>query len=233
MSHRAIVHECRRRLEEQLRREVSDEEYLILLVRIYRNVRCANPTSIDDRIHAFFETYYPELALRMGPTALAKRIAARASFSREELADRWVAKDSIGATLTDAQRSFLASMLPLLDRTLTSPRRCRSELLCMLEERIAREVRLIAPSLAVYLRDDLLCALLIERAGGRARIARRSSNYVQTLGAERSFFNGERPKHGLIHAHASVRDAQRPGRSARKLANAITMHVREDHFRCT
>jgi hypothetical protein len=232
MEYRSIVQENRRRLEKLLKRAVTEEEYLLLLVRILRNVTCTNPTSIDDRIHSFFETYYPELALRMGPRRLAKHIAQRGSFARDALSDRWTPKDSIGAILDAEQIRFLDGIVSFFDAKLVCKRSTRAELILVIEERIRTAVRSVAPAMCATIQDDQLCARLIERAGGVSRIARHSSNYVQMLGAERSFFNSEKPKHGLIHDHASVRTATRPGRSARRLANAITLRAREDRFRC-
>lgn len=231
MQFQTIVKKNQEILKKQLNRFISDEEYLIFLVRIFKDVSCKNPTSIDDRIYDFFQLYYPELALKISKEKLAILIYNTKSFERDKLSNRWVSSDSIGMNLHDKQIIFLNNLLRYFNPKLKWKLKFLNETINELKKEISELVSQLVPKVSNFLKDDILCALLIERASGIKKLAFKSSNYIQLLGAENSFFGDYKPKHGLIYNHKKIQLSENKGKSARNLANQISLLFKEDYFK--
>lgn len=231
MQYQTIVKKNKEILKKQLNRFISDEEYLIFLVRIFKDISCKNPTSIDDRIYDFFQLYYPELALKISKEKLAILIYNTKSFERDKLSNKWVSSDSIGINLHDKQIIFLNNILKYFNPKLKWKLKFRNKLFHELKKEISNLINQQVPIVSNFLKDDILCALLIERANGIKNLAFKSSNYIQLLGAENSFFGNYKPKHGLIYNHKKIQLSENKGKSARILANNLSLLFKEDYFR--
>ena len=219
-------------LKKQLKRNISDEEYLILLTRIYKNLLCKNPTSVSDRFFDFFEIYYPELTLKISRNKLTKLLYEKKNIERTELSNQWVSSESIGVELNKNQMGFLNGLFVYLNPKLKWKRKILQEFKEYLEIEIKKYVKIIFPKLSDYLKDDILCALILEKTKNLEYLSSKSSNFIQMLGAETSFFNNYKPKYGLIYKHISVQNSKNKGKNARTLSNKISILIKEDYFKC-
>ncbi|MFW6026387.1 MAG: hypothetical protein ACOCRX_08590 [Candidatus Woesearchaeota archaeon] len=232
MSYKKIANYNFNVLKKQLKRNLTDEEYLILITKIYKNLLCKNPTSISDRIFDFFEIYYPELTLKISRIKLTKLLYEQKSFERQKLSNQWVSSDSIGVELNKYQMIYLNGLFEFLNPKLKWKKRNLQKFKEYLEIEIKKYVRLIFPKLSDYLNDDILCAFILEKSKNLKSLSSKSSNFIQMLGAEASFFNNYKPKHGLIYKHESVKNSNNKGKTARVLSNKISILVKEDYFKC-
>ena len=105
-----------------------------------------------------------------------------------------------------------------------------------LEEYVDLKMQNIAPNLRLLVGSSL-GAKLISHAGGLKRLSMYPSSTVQIMGAEKALFrhlkSGDRPpKYGLIYQHPQVRGTKwwNRGKTARLLANKISLAVRRDVF---
>ena len=219
-------------LKKQLKRNISNEEYLILITRIYKNLLCKNPTSVSDRFFDFFEIYYPELTLKIGRNKLTKLLYEKKNIERTELSNQWVSSESIGVELNKNQMGFLNGLFVYLNPKLKWKHKNLQEFKEYLEIEIKKYVKIIFPKLSDYLKDDILCALILEKTKNLEYLSLKSSNFIQMLGAETAFFNNYKPKHGLIYKHISVHTAENKGKTARTLSNKISILIKEDYFKC-
>jgi len=226
-----IVKKNRDILKKQLKQFISEEKYLIFLTRIFKSVSCKNPTSIEDRIYDFFEIYYPEMTLKLSKEKLSKLIYKSKTFERKRLSNQWVSSESIGLDLTSGQIEFIEKILVFFDPKLKWKLKHKLKLQEILTQEISQLLKNIIPKTSELVEDDILCALLIEKAKGIKTLATKSSNYIQLLGAETSFFNNYNPKFGLIYNHQSIKESKDKGKSARILANKISLKIREDYFK--
>ncbi len=87
------------------------------------------------------------------------------------------------------------------------------------------------------LATPLLAGRLLERAGSLQHLACLPSSTIQVLGAEKSLFRhlktgSKPPRFGVLFQHPSIANAteSEKGKTARKLANKLSIAVKQDYF---
>ena len=105
-----------------------------------------------------------------------------------------------------------------------------------LEEHLKKQMKAIAPNLAVIL-GDAVGARLLAKAGSLKKLAAMPASTIQVLGAEKALFRAlktgsQPPKHGLLFQHAMVHSAPRwqRGKIARAIAAKAAIAARVDIY---
>jgi len=231
VNYNLIAIKNRELLKKQLKDSFKKEEFLLFLIRLYKNLKCKNLTSIDDRLYDFFEIYYPELTQKMSKEKLTKHILRNKSIDRKKLKLKWIESDSIGIDLTKDEVNFINKLIEYLSPKAEFKKKFHSEVEGMIQNRISTILNDLCPKTQKLIEDDFLFGLLIEKAKSIERLAFVSSNTIQMLGGENSFFLNKHPKYGLLFNHKKVQLSENRGKSARQLANKISITIREDYFK--
>lgn len=208
-------------------KEVAEDRYIIQAVRAIDDL---NKTAnlLSERLHEWYSLHFPELGRDLPDERYASLIAKLGD--RDKIAEEtgMDVTSSVGAELTDRDRSAIMAYAEALDRIYKT----RKSMESFIEDRMKE----VAANLA-YLVGPILGARLIALAGGIERLARLPASTIQMLGAEKAFFKhltegGDMPKHGVIfqHPHLHASPYWQRGKIARAFASKIAIAAKTDSY---
>ena len=195
------------------------------------------------RLREWYSVYFPELSALIPDhatyAAAVQAVGFRDKLDKDALLNvlkdadlvdkiKYDADNSIGREIDETDRVRIISMAERVEGLA----QYRETLQGYLRERMHD----IAPNLTALV-GERTGAQLIAASGSLTNLAKAPASTVQLLGAEKALFNALKkrkptPKYGLIYNSAPVGAADQPnkGRTARSLANKISIAARMDAF---
>lgn len=209
-----------------IQESVSDDEFIINAVNNLDEL--AKITNVlSKRLRDWYSLYLPEVSKNISDhEAFVKRII---TANRVELLKEFDIKDPMGKDLNKRDLEPIQKLASKIKELYD----LRDELKTYVEgllESYAPNLKTVAGS--------MLAAKLIREGGSLKKLVMMPSSKLQLLGAEAALFrhlkSGARPpKHGIILQHPLVSGSKKDirGKSARSLADKITLAVKTDYFK--
>jgi nucleolar protein 56 len=174
------------------------------------------------RLRDWYEIYLPEISNRLQDN---EQFISETAKSKSELMKKYKIKESMGGDFKD-----------------TEAMECqRKETLKMIEFRAEQQKKLEKlmeknfPNITAVA-GGLIGAKLIAIAGSIKELSEFPASTIQILGAEKALFRHMRsgarpPKYGIILSHPYVAESKEKAKSARKLADKISIASKVDYFK--
>lgn len=179
---------------------------------------------ISRRLREWYELHNPEVSRAIsGNEKFAEIIVSKGT---DELRKMYEVKYTMGAGFEQEDLDAVLKLAQMLNDIYGLVQKQEKYLEALLKE--------IAPNMQAVA-GTLLASKLIAAAGSIRRIAMMPASTIQLLGAEKALFRHIRtgaksPKHGMIIQHPFVANSREKGKSARKLADKISIASRIDFF---
>ncbi len=210
-----------------VKRSVTDSSLIKKTIRSINELEEASASAMN-KLREWYSIYIPEFERECVEDQ--KFVEIVVSKSREEILSDLGVEQSMGAEVEERDREAVDSYAEFV-------KNCHSEKE-ELEEYLEEKMEEFCPNL-LAVAGKKIGAELLNEAGSLKKLSRITSGTLQLLGAEKALFRHLKnkkhspPKHGLIFNHPLVQgaDAELKGKTARKLADKLSIAVKIDYFK--
>lgn len=206
-----------------VKQRVTDDVLVIHTIKSLRELAVIT-NMLSKRVREWYEIYNPEFSQSISSHEAFMRLILEKD-KNTLLADIAVdPRTSMGRDLAQADKDALLSFAEQA-HTLFDQRQKLETYLESVMQRVAPNVTAIVGA--------LIGAKMLDVAGSLARLAHFPAGTIQLLGAEDALFRHLRsgaasPKYGFLFEHPLVSQSQQKGRTARMLANKISIAAKVD-----
>jgi len=202
----------------RIRQEIKADNLIMFFTRVAEDLRKYKNPNFYGRVKEIFILLYPY-----------SNIFNTKEIFIELKKSNLISKD--GLRLDNQEVAYLKNFLKELDED------------CKLEKQVSKnKIEVILKKLiekylpnSDKLIETYILGKLISSVGGIKKIYKMPSSTIQLIGAEKALFRHisnkkPAPKYGLIYYSEKIKKAQNKGKTARQLANKLSIALRVDYF---
>jgi len=207
-----------------IRESINQDNFIVQTINCIEELNRTSNTHVK-RLREWYSLHNPESSHFLKDNEKFTELILKKSKS--ELLKEFNITDSMGANLEETD------LKPILN--LATQIKSLYQLKTQLETYLETVMKTHMPNTLV-LTGPLIGAKLLEIVGSLKRLSQLPASTVQLLGAEKALFRHMRskakpPKYGILFTHPLVQKAFSKGKTARALADKISVAAKVDYFK--